>query len=116
MLTATLEDGFGHGLEVIHRFADAVGLKCMPLGLLLKPERIIQECRIHRPDFLGVTVLQFDSEDALKRIRKEIPSRTRIVAGGPVFRADPDFDQRTGIDRVARDGVDFLKILLDTDL
>lgn len=116
MLTATLEDGFGHGLEVIHRFADAAGLRCMPLGLLLEPERIVRECRSHRPDFLGMTVLQFDSEDALKGIRKDIPSRTRIVAGGPVFRSDSGFHQRTGIDRVARDGIDFLKILLNTDL
>ena len=116
MLTATIDDGWGHGLEVIHRFAEAVGLECTPLGLLLNPERIIEECRSHRPDLLGLTVLQFDSEDALKRIRKEVPIRTRIVAGGPLFRAGPDFTQRTGIDAGVRDAAGFLEFLLEVDL
>lgn len=116
MLTATIDDGWGHGLEVIHRFAEAVGLACNPLGLLLNPERIIEECRSHRPDLLGLTVLQFDSEDALKLIRKNIPKRTRIVAGGPLFRADPDFAPRTGIDAAVRDAAGFLEFVLDMEL
>jgi methylmalonyl-CoA mutase cobalamin-binding subunit len=116
MLTATIDDGWGHGLEVIHRFAKAAGLECIPLGLLLNPEKIIEECRSHRPDLLGLTVLQFDSEEALKRVRKEVPNRTRIVAGGPLFRADPDFAQRTGMDAAVRDAAGFLEFLLETEL
>lgn len=116
MLTATLDDGWGHGLEVIHRFAEAVGLACIPLGLLLDPERIIVECRSRRPDLLGLTVLQFDSEDALKRIRDEIPKGTRIVAGGPLFRADPDFARRTGIDAAVGNAAGFLGFLLERAL
>lgn len=113
LITATLDDGWGHGLEVIHHFAEAVGLRYMPLGLLKPPETIIEECRKHQPDFLGLTVLQFDSEEALSRIRKEIPSRTRIIAGGPLFRADPDFALRTGVDMAVGNAAGFLKYLLD---
>jgi methylmalonyl-CoA mutase cobalamin-binding subunit len=112
MLTATVDDGWGHGLEIIHLYAEAAGLRVKPLGLMLAPEIIIAECALHNPDILGITVLQFDSETALQRIRLEIPAKTRIVAGGPLFSADPEFAGLCGIDMVAKDAMAFMDFLL----
>ncbi len=112
MATATLDDGFGHGLEIIHRFAEAAGLHLLPLGTMLTAQAIIAACRQHRPDLLGLTVLQFDTEAPLIEVRSGIPAATRIVAGGPVFAADPDLAARTGIDFVARDAAAFWEYLL----
>ena len=113
MATATLDDAFGHGLEIIHRFGEAAGLRLLPLGTLLPVARIIAACRQHRPDLLGLTVLQFDTEPELIEIRQGIPAATRIVAGGPVFAADPDLAARAGIDFVARDAAAFWQYLLE---
>ncbi len=112
MLTATLDDGWGHGLEVIRLYADAAGVRVHHLGLLCTPEFIIRECLQYRPDILGMTVLQFDTEEAVAMIRQNIPEKTRIVAGGPLFRADPEFAQRAGIDVTAKDAVEFMEYLL----
>lgn len=112
MVTATIDDGFGHGLEVIRRFAEAVGLQTHPLGLLQKPEAIIAACNELMPAILGLTVLQFDSEEMLARIRDGIPARTQMICGGPVFQADPELAERAGVDHVAKDAVRFLDLLL----
>lgn len=112
MLTATLDDGWGHGLEVIRLYAEAAGLQVRHLGLLCTAETVIRACCEDHPHILGMTVLQFDSEEELAQIRRKIPSETRIVAGGPLFRAVPDFAERTGIDIVAKDAADFLDFLL----
>ena len=69
-------------------------------------------CRDLEPMLLGLTVLQFDTEEDLAFIARNIPATTRIVAGGPVFKADPDLAKRAGIHRVADDAADFLKFLL----
>jgi methylmalonyl-CoA mutase cobalamin-binding subunit len=115
MVTATLDDGWGHGLEVIHRYGEVAGLSILPLGLLKTPEEIIQACTARQPDILGMTVLQFDTEAALLEIRSRIPQKTRIIAGGPLFGADPDLADRAGIDFVARDAVGFIEYLLDVE-
>ncbi|MEJ2638081.1 MAG: cobalamin B12-binding domain-containing protein [Desulfosarcinaceae bacterium] len=111
--TATLDDALGQGLAIIHSFADAVGLRRHPLGLAVPADTIIAACRAGAPDLLGMTVLQFDSETDLARIRREIPATTRMVCGGPLFRADPDLADRCGIDFVAKDVGAFLEYLLD---
>lgn len=113
MATATLDDAFGHGLELIHRFAEAAGLRLMALGTMQTTATVAAACRRHRPALLGLTVLQFDTEEALTTIRADIPETTRIVAGGPVFAADPDLAARAGIDFVARDAAAFWEYLLD---
>jgi len=113
MLTATIDDAWGHGLEIIQTYAKAAGINTLPLGLLQSPETIIAECQNHVPHILGMTILQFDSEDSIAYIRKKIPSKTLIVAGGPLFRADPELAQRMGIDFVAKDAVAFMEFLLD---
>lgn len=112
MLTATIDDSFGHGLEVIHRFAEAAGLRVVHLGKMLAPEAVVDGCREHRPRLLGLTVLQFDTESDLIAIRRRIDPATRIVAGGPIFAADPELAGRAGIDFVARSAADFWRYLL----
>jgi len=113
LVTATLDDALGQGLAVIHRFADAVGLRRRHLGLTVSAETVIDACREERPALLGMTVLQFDTEADLTRIRREIPAETRMVCGGPLFKADPDLATRCGIDFVAGHVRDFLQYLLD---
>jgi hypothetical protein len=61
-----------------------------------------------------LTVLQFDSEDDLAAIAKQLPGNTRLVAGGPVFAGDRDFAGRTGTHYAARNVADFLQFMLDT--
>lgn len=112
MITATLDDGWGHGIQLIQRFAEAAGVKVFSLGLLQKVEAVVAACQMNMPDILGLTVLQFDTEDQLLTISRSKPTHTRIVAGGPVFSADPDFACRTGVDFVARSAADFWRFLL----
>jgi methanogenic corrinoid protein MtbC1 len=113
MVTATLDDGLGYGLSLIQRLGQAAGLRVKPLGLMLSPERITHRCQELRPAILGMTVLQFDSETDLTQIRRTIARETKLIAGGPLFGADPDLSRRIGIDHVATDGCAFLKILID---
>ena len=98
---------------MIHQFADAVGLHRHHLGLTVDADTVIAACRAEHPALLGMTVLQFDSEEELIRIRREIPPRTRMVCGGPLFKADPQLAGRCGIDFVAPHVGDFLQYLLD---
>jgi methylmalonyl-CoA mutase cobalamin-binding subunit len=113
MLTATLDDGWGHGLDVIEALAQAVGVRVRRLGLLQTPADVAAACRKRQPNLLGLTVLQFDTDDALKRITADLPPSTTLVAGGAAYRYDPDFAGRTGTHAVAQDGMGFLKFLLD---
>jgi hypothetical protein len=112
MVTATLDDAMGHGLDLIHRYAELAGLQIRALGLLQAADTVATACRDLAPAFLGLTVLQFDTEDDLALIARSIPAATRIVAGGPVFKADPELARRVGIHRVASDAADFLRYLL----
>ena len=109
MVTATLDDGLGQGLAIIEKYAVAVGIRLIPLGLMQTPEAVIDACRRHQPDFLGLTILQFDTEDDLTCIANHLPRKTRIVAGGPVFAGDPDFAGRTGTHYAAKNVADFLR-------
>ena len=113
MVTATLDDGWGHGLDIIHALAEAVGVRVEPLGLLLTPYAVVAACRQHRPDLLGLTVLQFDSDDAVRHILGQLPCDTTLIAGGAAYQFDPDFAQRTQTPFVARNGAAFLQFLLN---
>lgn len=115
MALATLDDGWGHGLEVIRAWAEAAGMEVRHLGLMIPPEDVINACREWRPNVLGMTVLQFDTEEAMRQIRRGIPPSTQIVAGGPLFRADPELAERAGIDGVAADAAAFGEFLLALD-
>ena len=114
MVTATLDDGLGKGLAIIEKYAVAVGMRLIPLGLMQTSEAVIDACRRHQPDYLGLTILQFDTEDDLTYIASQLPRRTRIVAGGPVFVGDPDFARRTGTHHAAKNVAHFLKFMLDS--
>jgi methylmalonyl-CoA mutase cobalamin-binding subunit len=113
MVTATLDDGLGQGLGIIERYAAAIGIRLISLGLMQPPPVIVAACRRHRPEFLGMTILQFDTEDDLRTISENLPRNTRIIAGGPVFSADPGFAARTGTHYAARNVADFLQFMLD---
>ncbi len=112
MMTATLDDGLGHGLEVIRMFSEAAGLEIIELGLLVAPEKIITACKKNKPDLLGLTVLQFDSEENILMISRNLPAKTKIIAGGPVFTADRGFARRAGIHFAAKNVADFIRFLL----
>ena len=112
LATATIDDGWGHGLQLIQLWAKALGLKIHPLGLLVKPEEIVKKCLRLNPDFLGMTVLQFDSEDDLIFITRNLPPKTIMIAGGPIFSADPELAGRTGIHFVAKNVAEFVAFML----
>jgi hypothetical protein len=116
LLTATLDDGWGFGLQIIERWAEVAGLQTQFLGLLQKPEVVIEACHNYGADLVGLTVLQFDSEAALAEIRRAIPTRIKIIAGGAALKYDPEMAKRTAIDCPAKDVADFLQFLLETDL
>lgn len=114
MVTATLDDGLGQGLAVIEKYAAAVGIRLISLGLMQRPETVFNACRRHQADFLGLTILQFDTEDDLTCIANHLPRKTRIVAGGPVFDGDPGFANRTGTHYAAKNVAYFLRYMLET--
>ena len=115
MITATLDDGWGHGLDLIEALAAAVGVTVNRLGLLQAPGTIVDVCRAQKPDLLGLTVLPFASDDALIGLVGALPPQTTLIAGGAAFRCDPGFAARTGAHAVARDGAAFLQFLLGYD-
>lgn len=114
MVTATLDDGLGQGLSIIEKFAEAIGIRIIRQGLMQSAGAVIEACRCHTPDYLGMTVLQFDTEDELADISRALPEKTRIVAGGPVFNGDSEFAGRTGVHYAARNVSDFLLFMLQT--
>ncbi len=116
MITATLDDGMGMGLNMIHLYAKALGIRIMHLGLLKTPEMIIGQVKIHRPGFLGLTVLQFDTEDDLVLITGNLPRETILIAGGPVFKADPGLAERAGVHVVAENVAVFITYMLKNKL
>jgi methanogenic corrinoid protein MtbC1 len=86
MITATLEDGVGQGLKMIRLFSVIAGIEIVPLGLMQTEEVIIEACTKQQPDFLGMTILQFDSEERLNHIIDHIPKEIQVVVGGPAFK------------------------------
>jgi hypothetical protein len=110
--TATLDDAWGHGLEVIGEYAKVLGMKMVPLGLEKSAGEIVSACHELQPDYLGMTILQFDSEEDLFKIGKALPKKVKIIAGGPVFKSDPDLAGRTGVHYAAKDLAGFLKFFL----
>jgi len=108
LLTATLDDGIGQGIEIIQIFSEVVGMSVKPLGLLQPPEQIIAACLRDAPAFLGLTVLQIDSEEALARIGHRVPAQTRIIAGGPAFKYDSEMAARHHVSGNVADYIHFL--------
>ncbi len=112
MVSATLDDGIGQGIEIINLFSQAMGLQVTCLGLVQPADTIIAACREHKPDLLGLTVLQQDSEDDLCQIGKSLAPGTRLVAGGAAFKYDPEMAERCGVDYVADNVAYFIDYVL----
>ncbi len=112
MVTATIDDGIGQGISMINRYARLLGLELTDLGLLQPPQAIAAACRRIQPAWLGLTVLQLDSEDDLHAIATRLPAMTQIIAGGPALVIDPDMAARTGVHHTARNLAAFLDIML----
>lgn len=112
MVTATIDDGMGHGLDLIHRFARLAGIDLHPLGLMIPATDITAACHRLKPAWLGMTMLQFDSEPIITGIRAALPPTTRLIAGGPLFKSDPDLASRCGIDAVIPSAAAFAAYLL----
>ena len=113
MVTATLDDGLGQGLGIIEKFAAAIGIQLVCLGLLQPAAAVVDACRDKEPDYLGMTILQFDTEEELTAIAGQLPQKTRIVAGGPAFTGDPDFADRTSTHYAAENVAAFLGFMVD---
>lgn len=112
MLTATLDDGLGQGLAVIERFAKAIGIRLISMGLMQTAAAIVDACRQYEPDYLGLTILQLDSEDDIVCISQSLSGKTQIVAGGPVFSGGPEFATRTGIHHSSKNVADFIQFMV----
>jgi hypothetical protein len=112
LATATIDDAWGMGLDIIEAYAEVLGMSVMRIGLEVSSQTIISACHTYRPDYLGMTVLQFDTEEDLCMIGKAIPEKTKIIVGGPIFKSDPDLAKRAGIHFVAKDLPAFLQLFL----
>lgn len=112
LMGATLDDAWGMGLELILKYARVLGMETRYLGLLVPWPDIVAPCRSFRPDYLGLTILQLDSEEIVAALREQLPAEVKIIAGGPVFKLDAGFQKRAGIDVVAKDLPAFLRFLL----
>ncbi|MBA3030819.1 MAG: cobalamin B12-binding domain-containing protein [Desulfobacteraceae bacterium] len=110
--TATLDDAWGYGLELIGAYAKVLGMKVVPLGLEKSAREIIEACHEIQPDYLGMTILQFDSEEDLCDIGRQIPDKTRLIAGGPVFKSDPDMAGRARVFFMAKNVAAFIRFFL----
>ncbi len=111
LMTATIDDSIGQGLRMIHLFSRIAGLETIQLGLMQTPETIISECKRRKPDLLGLTVLQFDTEDLLDDIIADIPNEIQVIAGGPVFKnMSPDMlkDKKYRVLNHVSDYLDYL--------
>lgn len=114
VITATLDDGWGHGIATVEMAAEALGARIFRLGLLAEPERIVDSCLQHRCRYLALTVLHSDSTLALLWIRHQLPDDIAIVAGGPGVGDESELSPESGILR-ADSITDFLEILYNHD-
>lgn len=82
IMTATLDDGWGIGIDVIHKACEMLGISHRFLGLLVRPGKILKQCGILQPDFLGLTVLHETSLCDLKYIIQNLSPSIMILVGG----------------------------------
>ncbi len=112
MLTATIDDGLGMGIELISLYAKVAGIDIIKLGIMLSAEEIIEGCNRYMPDYLGLTVLQFDTQDELIKIADKIDKNIKIIAGGPVFSLNTNFLKESKVNYTAKNAPDFLRIII----
>lgn len=112
IVTATIDDGIGQGIQIIENYAKVMGLWVVHIGLLQSSDTLIDQCQQLQPDFLGLTILQLDSDDTLCKVGHNLPSKTCLITGGPVFKFDPDMAARCNVDYVASNVGYFVDYLL----
>jgi hypothetical protein len=113
MVSGTIDDAVGSGIQLIERYAALCGVTVYSIGVLASPAVILQACRKYHPDILGLTVLRQDQEDDLIEIRRSLPYPTQLLVGGPAAIHDPGLAGRVGIDHVSPHLKDFIEFLLD---
>ena len=97
IVTATLDDGWGHGIETVALCARALGMTLHTLGLLVPPSEIAAACRRLRPDFLALTVLQVESKEALQLITDQVSPATQVFVGGALVQSCPQAFNRPNL-------------------
>ena len=114
MITATLDDFMGKGIETIELFAKIAGIEVTPLGVMQSAETIVKECIKQQPALLGLTVLRTFVFEDLVYIGHNIPSNTLlIVGGGPCLQSNPEIATQANLHFVAKDIKDFIQFLLN---
>ena len=113
MITATLDDAIGQGLQIIHLFSRLAGVNVQSMGLMQPPDKIIDFCRKSSPDILGMTLLQFHSEEILCDIVASLPPQTTTIVGGPIFKSFSRKELNNKDYLVLNDIHLFLEFLLD---
>lgn len=114
MITATLDDALGKGIEIIQLFAEVAGIKVIPLGIMQSPDTIVDECNQHCPSLLGLTILRSYAYKDLEYIGHHIPKKTLlIVGGGPFLQMDPELAVRTKVHLVIKDVASFIGFILN---
>ena len=88
MLTATLDDGLGQGLAIIEKYALAMGMRLISLGLMQTPQAILDACLRHQPDYLGLTILQWSLPKICPAKRASWPGG-RFLTGIPISLVGP---------------------------
>ena len=112
IVTATIDDSFGMGISVINLFSEALGLNVHFLGLYKTTGDILEACIRLNPSYLGLTVLQADTEEDIAFLSENLPSTVKIISGGPVYKMDPGFAQRAGVHFVAGNADAFIRFML----
>lgn len=112
IVTATIDDGWGHGIETVALCARALGLAVHELGLEVRPGEIAAACHALQPRYLALTVLHMESEAKLRQVVRNMPARTDVIVGGAFVQNVPDALERLGI-IPARRLLDFLELLLE---
>ncbi len=117
LMTATLDDGIGQGLTMIHCFAELTGVEIIHLGLMQTSATITAECRRQHPDMLGLTVLQYDTEEILcDHIIPQLPETVQVIVGGPIFKTMTEKTLAAKPYRVLNTIPDFLLFLMDMNV
>ncbi len=114
MITATLDDFVGQGIETIEFFAKFAGMEVTSLGVMQPAETIVEKCSEQRPTLLGLTVLRTFAFEDLIYIGQNIPSSTLlIVGGGPCLQSEPEIATQANLHLVAKDVKDFIEFMLN---
>ncbi len=87
LLTATLDDGWGMGIDMIHHACGVLGLSYRFVGLAKTPEEVVLHCRGERPDVVALTVLLDDTVAMVKHLRAILPGSIPLFVGGPASEA-----------------------------